>query len=213
MELPPNNGPPDISSYLSSLEVRRTKTATSTLSPALGSIVTPSLPYVSSVAATPTSTSSSPSEASYGPCNTKKRGLCYTNNFLALPYDFLGSNAQASWGYNYFISRITDSPPSPNMRFVPILFYEDPASPTYGLQLHSKPLTKAKTRCSLSKNRICASRELLAWQYNRASGVSKLPAAFRRQSTPRARAVTNGGPEMVRRGRPQTENLKKIPSY
>jgi len=60
--------------------------------------------------------------------NSGKRGLCYTNDSLTLPYSLSGQDSQVSWGYNWGQSKYTGTENStynhynPAIQFIPLLY-------------------------------------------------------------------------------------------
>lgn len=76
----------------------------------------------------PASTSSPPTATPVK--NSGKRGLCYTNDTLTLPYSLSGHNSLVSWEYDYYYSRYTntshDNDTNPALTFIPLLFNDAP---------------------------------------------------------------------------------------
>ncbi|KAI5367841.1 Putative glycoside hydrolase superfamily [Septoria linicola] len=62
--------------------------------------------------------------------NDGKRGLCYNNDSLTLPYAHAGTDSHVSWGYDWYYSRYStpnDGIENRAMTFIPLLFNDNPS--------------------------------------------------------------------------------------
>lgn len=133
--------------------------------------------------------------------NTGKRGLCYTNGTLALPYSLEGQNSRVSWGYNYYYRRETGNSPNFNtdfneaLDFVPLLFNDNPGLTEVWPQYAQQAIDAgADTLLGFNEPDLCYPGSSCMSVNQSVDAWKKYMEPFAGKARLGAPAVTNGGP-------------------